>query len=229
MGGLLTDGNFRLNAQNYLLAIQLAGKKLGVKYFSATLQSIKSHNEDITEARWNDEYHSISGICMASGAWGDESINGWHPGCHLNLIKMIGDLLLIKSFDVPFNIDISHELNAIYQADSNHYWIGGTQRTDGPLGEVTNHTMKYLLNKLNELLPNWKAFRVIHRLSAVRPVSADQRPVFGKAPNYHNAFLMNGSGGKGVLISMWMAHSLHKIILNKQISNDILNFAPSSM
>lgn len=229
LGGLLTDGNFRLNAQSYLLAIQLAGKKLGVQYISATLQAVKTHNDTVTDAQWDDEYYPISGLCMASGAWGDEPINGWHPGCELNLIKMIGDLLLIESFDAPLGMDISHGLNAIYQADSNHYWIGGTQRIDGPLGQVTNDNLDYLLEKLNDFLPNWNTFQIIQKLSAVRPVTANLLPVFGKVPNYCNASLMNGCGGKGVLISLWIAFHLHRIILNEQISNDLHSFSPSKV
>lgn len=226
LGGLLTDGNFRLNAQSYLLAIQLAGKKLGVQYISSTLQAIKTHNDTVTDAQWNNDYHPISGLCMASGAWGNESINGWYPGCKLNLIKMIGDLLLIKSLDAPLGIDISHGLNAIYQADLNHYWIGGTQRVDGPLGEVTKDMVDYLLGNLNDFLPNWNSYQVIQKSSAARPLTANNLPVFGRVPNYCNASIMNGCGSKGVLIGMWIAHAVHKNIMDKQPSNDLLQFAP---
>jgi glycine oxidase len=125
---------------------------------------------------------------------------------------VIGDLLLVQSAEAPPLADVSHGLTAIYQHDRDFFWIGGTTRRDGPVGESTKEIERELLDGARSLMPGWTTPQVVARSSAARPSSADGLPVIGKAPNYENGWIINGLGGKGILLGAWAAEILVRMI-----------------
>jgi len=50
-------------------------------------------------------------------------------------------------------------------------------------------------------------------------------PVVGRAPSYENGWIINGLGGKGMLLSAWAAHSLVRMM---DAGDDLPEFASVS-
>jgi len=211
-GGLLTNGNVRVDAERYRLALLAAVAGMGAKIVTSRLQSVEANGSRIVSIDWGEGPVPVSGLCMATGAWAEEQIAGWLPGNIVAINAVIGDLLLTRSTGVPPLADVSHGLTAIYQHDHDQFWIGGTTRPAGPLGETTEEIERELLDGARSLMPGWSEPSVIARSSAARPSSADGLPVVGRAPNYRNGWIINGLGGKGILLSAWAAEAIAQMI-----------------
>ena len=164
---------------------------------------------------------------MATGAWAEEPVPGWSPGIGPAITPLIGDLLLVKASGKALPADISHGLTAIYQHDRDHYWIGGTTRATGPLGEGTAEALEQLLAGAHRLLPGWSDFRLVAQSSAARPVTKDGLPVLGRTPAYSNGWVLNGAGSKGVLLCGWMANAMAQMIQTGDAPEAAIPLSPS--
>jgi len=224
-GGLMTRGNARVDADRYRLALVAAAKAAGARLVTAQLRAIDAKGSWITSVDWGDGPTAVSALCMATGAWAGKDVAGWAPGEVVPVRPAIGDLLLVNSVDAPPLADVSHGLTAIYQHDQDRYWIGGTTRADGPLGETTDAIERQLLEGARSLMPGWESPQVIGGSSAARPSTADGLPVVGRAPSYENGWIINGLGGKGMLLSAWAAHSLVRMM---DADGDLPGFASVS-
>lgn len=228
-GALLTEGNMRLDSERFRLALLSSSRKLGSEIITGTLQEVFTRNEIVTAILVNGLKISVSGLCMATGAWENNPINGWYPGYDLSIKPVIGDLLLVQSLGDPLKADISHGINAVYQHDAHHYWIGGTTRESGILGPCTLSNKEGLLRSVRDFLPGWKSFRVIRQSSAARPVSENGLPVMGRAPSYANGWVINGGGSKGVLLCLYMGKILTDLMMHKDVSINLEKFFPQKL
>jgi len=225
VGGLMTRGNVRVDAERYRLALLAAATRLGAEVVTACVQSVETTHGRIASVDWGDGRVGVSALCMATGAFND--IAGWSPGTLIDVVPAIGDLLLVRSMGSPPLADISRGLTAIYQHDRDYFWIGGTTRAGGPLGESSADIERQLLDGAKSLIPGWAAPNVVARASAARPSTADGLPVVGRAPNYENGWIVNGLGGKGILLSAWAADTVARMIAGDAEVADVEPVSPN--
>ena len=225
VGGLMTSGNVRVDSERYRLALLAAAAGLGAEIITGRLRAVESSENRIASIDWGEGQSPVSALCMAVGPWAGEPVAGWSPGNVVAVTPLIGDLLLVKSPDAPPLADVSCGLTAIYQHDRDCYWIGGTTRRHGRLGETTGEVELELLDGARSLMPGWSSLETIARSSAARPSSVDGLPLVGRAPNYQNGWIINGLGGKGILLSAWAADALARMI---RVSGELPEFAPFS-
>jgi glycine/D-amino acid oxidase-like deaminating enzyme len=225
VGGLMTRGNVRVDAERYRLALLASAEMMGAKVIPAGLRSIETRLGRIVAIDWGEGRVKVCGLCMAAGSWAGRDVAGWEPGDVVEVTPLIGDLLLVKSDDRPPAADVSHGLTAIYQHDRGDFWIGGTSRREGPLGESSDAIEQELLTGARSLMPGWGPPQVIARSSAARPSTCDGLPVVGRSPSYENGWIINGLGGKGILLSAWAAQSLIQMM---DAGGDLPEFAPVS-
>jgi len=224
-GGLMTRGNVRVDSERYRHALLATAQGVGATVVTAQLRSIETRGGRIMAIDWGGGRAEVSGLCMATGSWAGGDVAGWEPGEVVQVSAVIGDLLLVRSDETPPSADVSHGVTAIYQHDQADFWIGGTTRRDGPLGETSDAIEQQLLDGAHSLMPGWGPPQVIARASAARPSTSDGLPLVGRAPSYENGWIINGLGGKGILLSAWAAQSLIRMM---DAGGDLPEFAPVS-
>lgn len=225
-GGLLTIGNVSVQSENFRLALLAAAQKLGAKFYNGTLTKVISKNDEIKSVEFGLGDTEVIGLCMALGSWDNQKIEGWCPVIPTQIHSVIGDLLFVKSTGKRLGADIGSGINAVYQYDDYHYWIGGTTRKIDTLNESMDTIKHELLSKIEEILPGWHSFALLSHASAARPMTKDGLPLLGPIAPYKNAWVMNGGGSKGVLLSLWMGHVLSQIMTTGLIPNKITQFLP---
>ena len=229
-GGLITYGNCSLDSEKFRLSLLGASVKLGAKVIKGTLNSVtRKHNilESIMISS-SSEKIPISGLAMALGSWAGENIIGWSSKFIPKIETLIGDLLMVREHGAPLKMDIGIGLNSVYQHDSHHYWIGGTTRKSGIFGDCPNDIREEMLLKIREIIPGWTSFEIIAQSSAARPISKNGLPLFGPIPDYTNAWIINGGGSKGVLMSLWMGKNLSRMMITGEVPYNLAKFLPES-
>jgi glycine oxidase len=223
VGGLLTGGNIRLDAERYRLALLAAAARSGARVVTGTVASIASSEGRVEAVDWGEGAVPVEGVCMAAGYWAGADIAGWEPGAVVETGPVTGDLLMVRSADALPLADISSGLTAIYRHDQDYFWIGGTVRRDGPIGTTTDAIERELVEGAASLMPGWTDYSIVGRSSAARPTSADNLPIVGRAPEYENGWIINGLGGKGILLSVWAADGIARMI---DVGGDLPDFVP---
>lgn len=227
IGGLMTRGNARLDAERYRLALIAAATRRGARLVNGRVECVTGVGDRIAGIRWAEGRADISALCMATGSWAEDRIAGWSPGATVMVTPLIGDLLLIKAAGGPPLADVSHGLVALYQHDRDHYWLGGTERTAGPLGDGGAAIRDRLIAGARRLMPGWRSWQIVAQSSAARPATPDNRPVLGRTPAYRNGWVINGGGGKGMLLSAWMAKTLCRMIEKDEDLPEAAPFSPA--
>ncbi|MEO7655030.1 MAG: FAD-binding oxidoreductase [Sphingomicrobium sp.] len=223
VGGLLTGGNIRLDAERYRLALLDAAARAGARVVTGTVARVDSTAGRIGSIDWGDGSIAVDGLCMAAGFWAGTDVAGWEPGAVVPTSPVSGDLLLVRSADPLPLADISSGLTAIYRHDQDYFWIGGTARRDGPIGTTTDAIERELVAGAASLMPGWTNYNIVGRSSAARPTSTDNLPIVGRAPAFENGWIINGLGGKGILLSVWAADGIARMI---EAGGDLPDFAP---
>lgn len=62
-------------------------------------------------------------------------------------------------------------------------------------------------------------YQIINQQAGVRPSTTDRRPFIGKHPNYHNLFIFNGLGTKGVSLAPYFANQFRDFLVNEKEIN----------
>jgi glycine/D-amino acid oxidase-like deaminating enzyme len=223
-GGLMTRGNARVDAELYRQALVAGAARHGARLVAGTVDAVETKGDRIVAVRSGTGQFSVSALCVAVGAWAEEAIAGWSPGVTVPVRPLIGDLLLIEASGDGPSADIGHGLTAFYQHKRDFYWLGGTERTSGPLGEADGAARAALIAGAERLMPGWRSWRIIAQSSAARPVTPDRLPVLGRTPAYANGWVVNGAGGKGILMSAWLANRLVGMIENDDAPPDVGGF-----
>jgi glycine/D-amino acid oxidase-like deaminating enzyme len=58
-------------------------------------------------------------------------------------------------------------------------------------------------------------------------MTPDRLPVLGRTPAYANGWVVNGAGGKGILMSAWLANRLVAMIESDNEPADVARFSPA--
>jgi len=84
----------------------------------------------------------------------------------------------------------------------------------------------------NELLKKWESifkcpYEVVDHVAGIRPTVIDRRPLIGRHPKYHNLYVLNGFGSRGVLMAPYASKQLYRNIENDKaisVEMDIARF-----
>lgn len=138
----------------------------------------------------------------------------------IKLIPAKGEILTIKTDEIIE--DLIPQLgvfmlplgDGVYRVGSNFNWK-----------DLSYHTSEAGKEEiLNKFKAWYKApFEIIDHVAGVRPSSADRRPILGKLPFHHSAYILNGLGSKGVALAPYYSEMLVNHILNDSNIDDEVN------
>ena len=128
---------------------------------------------------------------------------------HLPLKPTKGELLTIYAPDLKIDFVLKSSVFLIPLGED-LYIVGATYEWDDLSPNTTSKAKDELLNKLNKFLNC--DYKVIDQVAGIRPTVKDRRPLVGQHPKYHNVFVLNGLGTRGVMIAPYVAKQLFAYI-----------------
>lgn len=195
--GILTGGGV-LNTGAFLYAVK--------EYFSArNVFRDEQFNHDLLEERANefvyDDRISARKIIFCEGHLG--AANKYFSG--VPIVPSKGETLHVS---IP-GLELHDIINgSVYLAPLGNdlYTCGATFAPRKSDEKITSEAREELLSKLNEMvrLP----FRAESQFAGVRPAGRDRKSVVGTSNSNPNVAILNGMGGKGVLLSPYLAELL---------------------
>jgi len=90
------------------------------------------------------------------------------------------------------------------------FWVGATFNPHDKIKATTKEGLKWILTKLEKLVDT--PFEIVHHGAQIRPTVIDRRPLLGQHPKYHNMYVFNGLGTRGVLMAPLLSKWLYDFI-----------------
>lgn len=142
---------------------------------------------------------TAKGIIFCEGY--QASLNPWFDFIPFTVAK--GEHLVIHSEKLNLKNVLNKNVFVIPKGN-NTYNVGSTFSWDDLSEKVTEAGRKELKDKLAKMIAC--EYKIVEERAAVRPTIKDRRPVIGRHPEYHNVYIFNGMGTKGVSLSPYFSN-----------------------
>lgn len=126
------------------------------------------------------------------------------------------------SKEIPENITIKKK-HFLFPVENGLYFYGGTYDREQLHDHIDESAVEQLKKGLTEFYPHGFEIREVN--FGFRPTVKDRRPIAGRHPEYHNLYVFNGLGARGILNGCYFSKSLydfieHNVLLDKEVSLD---------
>jgi D-amino-acid dehydrogenase len=185
---------------------------LGVRMVTGVVRGVVAHTANSTvrtvqRIEVEGEPDVICGaVAVTGGAWSAD-MGDW-LGCPLPIAPVKGQI-------VHLGVSGPSAEWPIVQPLMTHYivpWPGGRVACGGTFEvgagfdpTVTAVGLQELLRECLIVAPGLAQAQYLHTRVGLRPVSADDRPVVGRVPGWHNAWVVTGHGAGGLLLGPYSA------------------------
>ena len=128
---------------------------------------------------------------------------------YLPLVGSKGEMLFIESNELSEEVIIKGPI-FIVPLGKNQFWVGATFNRTDKTSKTSVEGKNWLIKKLQQnLLADYK---IIDHKAQVRATVVDRRPLLGRHPKHQNAYILNGLGTRGVMMSPLLSQWLYEYI-----------------
>ncbi|MFM9917757.1 MAG: NAD(P)/FAD-dependent oxidoreductase [Rhizobacter sp.] len=224
LSGLLIEGNRSVNSRvlNQSLASSAAG--FGATLMRSRVVDVKRQRDRIVGLHTLGGFVACDAVVFATGAWVEK------PDAWLNFDSRVtplkGEMLRLKLSGPGLDHDFTRGLISLYRRGVDECWIGVTQVPAGHDESPTESGRRHLLEAAAEIFPAIRQAKVLEHSASVRPLRPSGLPLVGRVPGWDNAYIANGGGGKGVLLSAGVGLAIAEIVLTGSTGCPVEAFQP---
>jgi glycine oxidase len=209
VAGVRLEGDARVDAERYRAAVLRAAIGLGASFVRERVRGIERMGDRVTAVRLESRSIECDATIIATGPWTSE------PGCWLGVrlpVKPVkGELLLVAPSGGPVEADFVWREAAVYGHRAGRAWLGGTEECVGFDVQPSAGARATILRSVGRMWPGLGRASILRHVAALRPVSADGRPIVGRCPGWQNAYVALGSGRKGMLLSAGIGRAVAEL------------------
>lgn len=204
------------------------GGKVNVKEFLAIFRKILQENQRLIEEKLDYDCLEVTDslikykgfkalkivFCEGYGLKENPFFN------NLPLVGNKGETMVIKAPKLKLDRVIKSKV-FIIPLKEDYYFVGATYNWNDKDEIPTEKGKNELVIKLKTFLKI--DFEIIDHKAGLRPTVIDRRPLVGRHKNYHNLYVLNGLGTRGVMLGCAMADKLFDFIENKKSLAEEIN------
>jgi len=220
--GILTKGS--LAVDSYLLTMSLAqgAERLGAKYVYDSVLGVTKQGDRITGVKTYQERFACDEIIFATGPWLGETQACLDIDIDIEPVK--GELLLMQLSGKPLEYDFTWGSSCLYKRRKNQVWVGGTfERCSFDMSPSLKNR-ESMLNQAAQIIPEIREARLLEHVVGLRPMTSSGLPLVGRVHKWQNAYLANGGGSKGVLLSVGIAQVIRDLLMEGKTNLSVESF-----
>lgn len=210
VGGLLAEGDAKVDAARYSQAIARSAYKLGAREVVAEVCGLQKQGERVTAVLLDRGPLTCSGVVVASGPWCAGPARWLEMSIPVEPVK--GEMLLVKAGGGDRRTDIAWRDAMLYPAGDGKAWLGGTEERVGFDAAPSASGRRSILERIARVLPGVAGAQVLAQTAALRPATPDGLPIAGMTARWENVCLALGGGRKGVLLSAAMGRAAAELM-----------------
>ncbi|MFZ4729497.1 MAG: NAD(P)/FAD-dependent oxidoreductase [Pseudanabaena sp.] len=220
--GILTKGS--LAVDSYLLTMSLAqgAERLGAKYVYDSVLGVTKQGDRITGVKTYQERFACDEIIFATGPWLGETQACLDIDIDIEPVK--GELLLMQLSGKPLEYDFTWGSSCLYKRRKNQVWVGGTfERCSFDMSPSLKNR-ESMLNQAAQIIPEIREARLLEHVVGLRPMTSSGLPLVGRVHKWQNAYLANGGGSKGILLSVGIAQVIRDLLMEGKTNLSVESF-----
>jgi glycine oxidase len=210
-GGLMLLGHLTVEGAAFARSLVEGALRHGTRVLHETVTGVLSNAKRIEALRTSSSVVPCDDVVFATGPWVDP-LKEW-LGTPVAIEPLKGELLLMRLPEGAPRHDLHWRSTAIYVRGRDSVLVGGTLQRSGLDSSPTAEAKSRLLHDAAQVLPTIRRAILLDHLAALRPMSATELPLAERAPGWENAYLANGGGSKGVLLSLAIARGIRDLLL----------------
>jgi len=203
-----------VDSGDYARSMLAAAQRFGTVVVRDSAVSIASSGGRITAIKTGSGCIDCDEAAFATGPWVSD-VSEW-LGVRLAIEPVKGELLLLRIGNAALNHDLCWEQCALYRRRDDQVWIGGTMDRQGFDTTPSRKTRQILLERAADILPGIAQCELLDHVAALRPMPDSGWPLSCRAAGWDNAYIANGGGTKGVLLSAIIARRVCDLIIGYQ-------------
>lgn len=133
---------------------------------------------------------------------------------NLPIVPTKGECLIINVEDFYGDVIINGDVFIMPTSNDNEYYVGATYYRDFEDGLPSERGKNDLTASLSKILKT--GYTIKKHLAAIRPNTADRRPIIGASKEHPHVFVFNGMGTKGFSLAPYFANHLIEHIENSK-------------
>ena len=220
--GILTKGS--LAVDSYLLTMSLAqgAERLGAKYVYDSVLGVTKKGDLITGVKTYQERFACDEIIFATGPWLGETQACLDIDIDIEPVK--GELLLMQLSGKPLEYDFTWGSTCLYKRRKNQVWVGGIFERSSFDMSPSLKNRESMLNQAAQIIPEIREARLLEHVVGLRPMTSSGLPLVGRVHKWQNAYLANGGGSKGVLLSVGIAQVIRDLLMEGKTNLSVESF-----
>ena len=220
--GILTKGS--LAVDSYLLTMSLAqgAERLGAKYVYDSVLGVTKNGDRITGVKTYQERFACDEIIFATGPWLGETQACLDIDIDIEPVK--GELLLMQLSGKPLEYDFTWGSTCLYKRRKNQVWVGGIFERSSFDMSPSLKNRESMLNQAAQIIPEIREARLLEHVVGLRPMTSSGLPLVGRVHKWQNAYLANGGGSKGVLLSVGIAQVIRDLLMEGKTNLSVESF-----
>ena len=220
--GILTKGS--LAVDSYLLTMSLAqgAERLGAKYVYDSVLGVTKKGDRITGVKTYQERFACDEIIFATGPWLGETQACLDIDIDIEPVK--GELLLMQLSGKPLEYDFTWGSTCLYKRRKNQVWVGGIFERSSFDMSPSLKNRESMLNQAAQIIPEIREARLLEHVVGLRPMTSSGLPLVGRVHKWQNAYLANGGGSKGVLLSVGIAQVIRDLLMEGKTNLSVESF-----
>lgn len=224
--GLLLEGNLSVDSRALNRALAQGAARCGATLMRRQVVGIERRANSVVGVSTPEGLVAGDAVVFAAGAWVGP------PDAWLNFDSRVtplkGEMLRVKLPGVGLDHDFTRGLVSLYRRGSDECWIGVTQQPGG-LDETPSEAGRHqLLGGAEAIFPSIRQATLLEHTASVRPMRPCGLPVVGRVPGWDNAYIANGGGSKGVLLSTGLGRAISDLIRTGATRLCIDGFSPQA-
>jgi len=209
--GLLTQGALTLDGEGFTRSLADAATKLGARIVHDTVLGVSTAGEQVLGVETCTGVIACDEAVFATGPWVAE-LGRW-LGVEPSVRPMKGEILLVRLPGATPRHDLTWGSTSLYRRREGETWVGVTSEDCGFDATPSAEAKSALLGAAARIWPDIGRAEPFDHFAALRPVTPSGLPIAGRAPGWRNAWIANGGGSKGMLLSAGIAQILCGLLL----------------
>lgn len=222
--GILTKGS--LAVDSYLLTMSLAqgAERLGARYVYDSVLGVTKNGDRITGVKTYQERFACDEIIFATGPWLGETQACLDIDIDIDIEPVKGELLLMQLSGKPLEYDFTWGSTCLYKRRKNQVWVGGIFERSSFDMSPSLKNRESMLNQAAQIIPEIREARLLEHVVGLRPMTSSGLPLVGRVHKWQNAYLANGGGSKGVLLSVGIAQVIRDLLMEGKTNLSVESF-----
>lgn len=215
--GLLLEGSLSIDGHDFTRSLAAGAARAGCEVAIGAVTGVMTHDDRVTGVRTAGGVVDCDEAVFATGPWVSE-LESW-LGIEVGVQPVKGELLLVElPAEQPLH-DLSWESVAIYRRRDAQIWVGGTMEKSGFDAKPTAAARTAMLARAERIFPAMRRAEIMRHVAALRPMGPGHVPIAMRANGWKNAYIANGAGTKGLLLSVVIARTISELLTGRGIEH----------